>query len=112
MQSHVVVAWLSCVALFYAHKNGLSGVTSVRIASYADIPEIPNDTPAKELLVGRARYNVGVGGRAEVAIVGGDLGNQVFYGRECWNRTARWSSRRPRSADPVRSPAPAAAPGT
>ena len=79
--------WQPVDALFYAHKNGLSGVTSVRVAAYADIPEIPNDTPAKELLFGRARYNVGVGGRAEVAIVGGDLGNQVFFGRECWDKS-------------------------
>jgi len=79
--------WQPVDALFYGHKNGFTGVTSVRVAAYADIPEVPNDTPAKELLVGRARYNVGVGGRAEVAIVGGDLGNQVFFGRECWDRS-------------------------
>jgi hypothetical protein len=78
--------WQPVDALFYAHKNGLSGVTSVRVAAYADIPEIPNDTPAKELLFGRARYNPGVGGRAEVAITGGDLAGQVFFGRECWDR--------------------------
>jgi len=58
----------------------------VRVASYADIPEIPNDTPAKELLVGRARYNPGVGGRAEVAITGGDLSGKVFFGVECWDK--------------------------
>jgi len=79
--------WQPVSALFYAHKNGLSGVTSVRVAAYADIPEIPNDTPAKELLVGRARYNIGVGGRAEVAITGGDLAGKVFFGRECWDRS-------------------------
>ena len=78
--------WQPVDALFYAHKNGLSGVTSVRVAAYADIPEIPNDTPAKELLFGRARYNPGVGGRAEVAITGGDLAGQVFFGRECWDK--------------------------
>jgi hypothetical protein len=78
--------WQPVDALFYAHKNGLSGVTSVRVAAYADIPEIPNDTPARELLIGRARYNPGVGGRAEVAVLGGDLGNQVFFGRECWDK--------------------------
>jgi hypothetical protein len=78
--------WQPVDALFYAHKNGLSGVTSVRVAAYADIAEIPNDTPAKELLIGRARYNPGVGGRAEVAVLGGDLGNQVFFGRECWDK--------------------------
>ena len=78
--------WQPVDAIFYAHKNGLSGVTSVRVASYADIPEIPNDTPAKELLVGRARYNPGVGGRAEVAITGGDLSGKVFFGVECWDK--------------------------
>lgn len=78
--------WQPVDAVFYAHKNGLSGVTSVRVASYADIPEIPNDTPAKELLLGRARYNPGVGGRAEVAVIGGDLGNKVFFGAECWDK--------------------------
>ncbi|HVP61208.1 MAG TPA: hypothetical protein VMT11_11645 [Myxococcaceae bacterium] len=78
--------WQPVDAVFYAHKNGLSGVTSVRVASYADIPEIPNDTPAKELLVGRARYNPGVGGRAEVAIIGGDLAGKVFFGAECWDK--------------------------
>ena len=78
--------WQPVDALFYAHKNGLSGVTSVRVAAYADIPEIPNDTPAKELLIGRARYNPGVGGRAEVAVLGGDLGDKIFFGRECWDR--------------------------
>ena len=77
--------WQPVDAIFYAHRNGLSGVTSVRVAAYADIPEIPENTPAKELLFGRARFNPGVGGRAEVAIVGGDLGNQVFFGRECWD---------------------------
>ena len=78
--------WQPVDAVFYAHKNGLSGVTSVRVASYADIPEIPNDTPAKELMLGRARYNPGVGGRAEVAVLGGDLGDKIFFGRECWDR--------------------------
>ena len=78
--------WQPVDALFYAHKNGLSGVTSVRVAAYADIPEIPDDTPAKELFFGRARYNPGVGGRAEVAITGGDLAGKVFFGRECWDR--------------------------
>ena len=42
--------WQPVDAVFYAHKNGHSGVTSVRVVAYADIPEIPNDTPAKELL--------------------------------------------------------------
>ena len=78
--------WQPVDAVFYAHKNGLSGVTSVRVASYADIPEIPNDTPAKELLLGRARFNPGVGGRAEVAIMGGDLAGKIFFGIECWDR--------------------------
>ena len=78
--------WQPVDVIFYAHKNGLSGVTSVRVASYADIPEIPNDTPAKELLLGRARFNPGVGGRAEVAVLGGDLGDKAFFGRECWDR--------------------------
>ena len=78
--------WQPVDAVFYAHKNGLSGVTSVRVASYADIPEIPNDTPAKELLLGRARFNPGVGGRAEVAILGGDLAGKIFFGIECWDR--------------------------
>jgi len=78
--------WQPVDAVFYAHKNGLSGVTSVRVASYADIAEIPNDTPAKELLLGRARYNPGVGGRAEVAVMGGDLAGKIFFGRECWDR--------------------------
>ena len=27
-----------------------------------------------------------MGGRAEVAITGGDLAGQVFFGRECWDR--------------------------
>ena len=78
--------WQPVDALFYGHKNGITGVTSVRVAAYADISEIPDDTPAKELLVGRARYNIGVGGRAEVAITGGDLAGKVFFGRECWDR--------------------------
>ncbi len=78
--------WQPVDAVFYAHKNGLSGVTSVRVASYADIPAIPDDTPAKELLLGRARYNPGVGGRAEVAITGGDLAGKIFFGIECWDR--------------------------
>ena len=78
--------WQPVDAVFYAHKNGLSGVTSVRVAAYADIPEIPNDTPAKELFLGRARYNPGVGGRAEVAVLGGDLGDKIFFGRECWDK--------------------------
>jgi hypothetical protein len=77
--------WQPVDAIFYAHKNAITGVTSVRVAAYADIPEIPEDTPAKELFFGRARFNPGVGGRAEVAIVGGDLGNKVFFGRECWD---------------------------
>jgi hypothetical protein len=79
--------WQPVDAVFYAHKNGITGVTSVRVAAYADIPEIPNDTPAKELLLGRARYHVGVGGRAEVAVLGGDLGDKIFFGRECWDRS-------------------------
>ena len=78
--------WQPVDAVFYAHKNGITGVTSVRVVAYADIPEIPNDTPAKELLLGRARYNPGVGGRAEVAVLGGDLGDKIFFGRECWDR--------------------------
>ena len=77
--------WQPVDAVFYAHKNGLTGVTSVRVVAYADIPEIPNDTPAKELFLGRARFNPGVGGRAEVAVLGGDLGDKIFFGRECWD---------------------------
>jgi len=77
--------WQPVDAVFYAHKNGLSGVTSVRVAAYGDIPEIPNDTPAKELLLARARFNPGVGGRAEVAITGGDLAGKIFFGAECWD---------------------------
>ena len=104
--------WQPVDAVFYAHKNGLSGVTSVRVASYADIPEIPNDTPAKELLLGRARFNPGVGGRAEVA----DHRRRPGRTRSSSVASAgtgprRWSSRRPRSARPARSRAPAAAPG-
>jgi hypothetical protein len=77
--------WQPVDAVFYAHKNGRSGVTSVRVVAYADIPEIPNDTPAKELFLGRARFNPGVGGRAEVAVLLGDLGNNIFFGKECWD---------------------------
>src|SRR5215813_2196487 len=79
--------WQPVDAVFYAHKNGASGVTSVRVVAYADIPEIPNDTPAKELFLGRARFNPGVGVRAEVAVLLGDLGNNIFFGRECWDAT-------------------------
>ena len=103
--------WQPVDALFYGHKNGLTGVTSVRVAAYADIPEIPNDTPAKELLVGRARYNIGVGGRAEVAIVGGDLGSEVSSAVSAGTATRVWSSRRPRSAVSARSLVPGTAPG-
>jgi hypothetical protein len=78
--------WQPVDAVFYGHKNGASGVTSVRVVSYADIPSVPNDTPAKELLLGRARFNPGVGGRAEIAVLGGDLGDQIFFGAECWDR--------------------------
>jgi hypothetical protein len=37
-------------------------------------------------LIGRARYNPGVGGRAEVAVTGGDLDGSVFFGIECWDK--------------------------
>jgi hypothetical protein len=78
--------WQAVDAVFYAHKNGITGVTTVRVVSFADIPSIPNDTAAKELLIGRARYNPGVGGRAEVAVTGGDLDGSVFFGIECWEK--------------------------
>ncbi len=72
-------------AIFEGHKINATGVTSVRVLDYGDIIQTPDAPLVNEFLLARARYNPGVGGRAEVVVFGGDAANTVYYGKECWD---------------------------
>ncbi len=72
-------------AAFVGHKT-LAGVRDARVLYYGELPEFVGNPDHAELLLGRARFNPGVGGRADALVTGGDVPSGVFiYGAECWD---------------------------
>jgi hypothetical protein len=79
-------------AAFVGHKTS-AGVRDARVLYYGDLPEFVGDPDHAELLLGRARFNPGVGGRADALVTGGDVPSGVFIvGAECWdvNESLGW----------------------
>lgn len=72
-------------AVFVGHKTR-AGVRDARVLYYGDLPEFVGNPDHAELLLGRARFNPGVGGRADALVTGGDVPSGTFvYGAECWD---------------------------
>jgi hypothetical protein len=72
-------------AAFVGHKTR-AGVRRARVLYYGDLPEFVGNPDHAELLLGRARFNPGVGGRADALVTGGDVPAGTFvYGAECWD---------------------------
>lgn len=72
-------------AAFVGHKT-LAGVRDARVLYYGDLPQFVGSPDKAELLLGRARFNPGVGGRADALVTGGDVPNgEVIFGAECWD---------------------------
>jgi hypothetical protein len=72
-------------AAFVGHKT-LAGVRDARVLYYGELPEFVGTPDKAELLLGRARFNPGVGGRADALVTGGDVPAGTFiYGAECWD---------------------------
>jgi hypothetical protein len=93
--------WQPVDALFYAHKNGLSGVTSVRVRPTATSRRSPT-TRRPRALPRSCPLQSGVGGRPGGGAPG-DLGDKVFFGRSAGTPGRCWSSRPARSAVRARS---------
>jgi hypothetical protein len=72
-------------AAFVGHKTR-AGVRAARVLYYGDLPEFVGSPDKAELLLGRARFNPGVGGRADALVSGGDVpSGELIYGAECWD---------------------------
>jgi hypothetical protein len=72
-------------AAFVGHKTR-AGVRDARVLYYGELPEFVGTPDHRELLLGRARFNPGVGGRADALVTGGDVPSGEFiYGAECWD---------------------------
>lgn len=72
-------------AAFVGHKT-LAGVRDARVLYYGELPEFVGTPDHAELLLGRARFNPGVGGRADALVTGGDVPSGEFiFGAECWD---------------------------
>lgn len=72
-------------AAFIGHRTR-AGVRDARVLYYGDLPEFAGNPDHAELLLGRARFNPGVGGRADALVTGGDVPAGTFvYGAECWD---------------------------
>jgi hypothetical protein len=72
-------------AAFVGHKT-LAGVRAARVLYYGEIPQLGGNTDLSELLLGRVRFNPGVGGRADALVAGGNVpANALIYGAECWD---------------------------
>ncbi|HXX32649.1 MAG TPA: hypothetical protein VEJ89_18240 [Myxococcaceae bacterium] len=81
------------VSAAFAGFKSRAGVRSVRVLYYGDLPEFVGNPDHAELLLGRARFNPGVGGRADALVTGGDVPNgELIYGAECWdaNENLTW----------------------
>lgn len=64
------------------HLKG--GTNRVRLAYRGNLPESASSAP--ELLLARARHQRGVGGRADVVVVGGDVAaGRAWIVTECWD---------------------------
>lgn len=74
-------------AAFAGHKNR-AGIRRVRVLYYGDLPDFVGLPDKAELLLGRSRFNPGVGGRADALVTGGDVPDgALIFGAECWDRT-------------------------
>ncbi len=72
-------------AAFVGHKT-LDGVRAARVLYYGQMPEFGGNPNLAELLLGRARFEPMVGGRADALVSGGNVpNNEVVYGAECWD---------------------------
>jgi hypothetical protein len=72
-------------AAFVGHKT-VAGVRDARVLYYGELPEFVGTPDKAELLLGRARFNPGVGGRADALVGGGDVpSGEVIFGAECWD---------------------------
>jgi hypothetical protein len=72
-------------AAFVGHKT-LAGVRAARVLYYGEIPQLGGNTDLNELLLGRVRFNPGVGGRADALVTGGNVtAGSLIYGAECWD---------------------------
>jgi hypothetical protein len=81
-------------AAFVGHKTR-AGVRDARVLYYGELPEFVGTPDKAELLLGRARFNPGVGGRADALVTGGDVPNGDFiYGAECWDVSENLSWRK------------------
>jgi hypothetical protein len=79
-------------AAFVGHKNR-AGIRRVRVLYYGDLPDFVGSPDLAELMLGRARFKPGVGGRADALVTGGDVpGATLIYGAECWDaaETLTW----------------------
>ena len=79
-------------AAFVGHKNR-AGIRGVRVLYYGDLPDFVGSPDLAELLLGRARFKPGVGGRADALVTGGDVpAGTLIYGAECWDmaETLTW----------------------
>ncbi|HMK73884.1 MAG TPA: hypothetical protein VK454_11125 [Myxococcaceae bacterium] len=76
------------VSAAFAGYKSLSGVRRVRVLFYGDLPEFVGNPDKAELFLGRARFNPGVGGRADALVTGGDVPNgELIFGAECWDKS-------------------------
>jgi hypothetical protein len=74
-------------AAFVGHKTR-DGVRDARVLYYGDLPQFVGNPDHAELLLGRARFTPGVGGRADALVSGGDVpSGEVIYGAECWDKS-------------------------
>ena len=72
-------------AAFVGHKT-LAGVRAARVLYYGEIPQLGGNTDLNELLLGRVRFNPGIGGRADALVAGGNIApGSLIYGAECWD---------------------------
>ncbi len=71
-------------AAFVGHKNDVTKVRRVRLATKFNLKDSP--TEAKELVRMRARYIPGVGGRADALATGGDVpAGKAYLASACWD---------------------------
>lgn len=72
-------------AAFAGHRLMPSRETRVRVASLTDLVPGP---AGRELVLSRAHFIPGVGGRADIGVAGGDVAAGTYYfGRACWDRS-------------------------
>jgi hypothetical protein len=76
--------WAPLTAAFVGYRQVTEGFTAIRIASWTNIDQTATTDP--ELILTRIRHKVGIGGRADIVALKGDLTVDTFYwGTGCWN---------------------------